>query len=108
MATEIRFPVVLDDSQAAKDLMDLQRKIIRTRDALNKSSQTKLDLGKQLKEAEVNADATAAKVKALRNQLAEYRALVRNPGSDPLKNAMAVMGQKQVQEQLSEAEKQLC
>ena len=107
MATEIRFPVVLDDSQAAKDLMDLQRKIIRTRDALNKSSQTKLDLGKQLKEAEVNADATAAKVKALRNQLAEYRALVRNPGSDPLKNAMAVMGQKQVQEQLSEAEKQL-
>ena len=107
MATEIRFPVVLDDSQAAKDLMDLQRKIIRTRDALNKSSQTKLDLGKQLKEAEVNADATAAKVKALRNQLAEYRALVRNPGSDPLKNVMAVMGQKQVQEQLSEAEKQL-
>ena len=70
-------------------------------------SQKKLALGDQLRDAEASAEATAAKVRALRNQLAEYREIARNPGSDPLKNVMAVMGQKQVQEQLSEAEQLL-
>ena len=70
-------------------------------------SQKKLALGDQLRDAEASAEATAVKVRVLRNQLAEYREIARNPGSDPLKNAMAVMGQKQVREQLSEAEQLL-
>lgn len=71
---EIRFPVTIDDSQAAKDLQRLQQKILKLRDAVDKASQTKLDLGAQLKEAEANAEATAAKVKELKEQLATYDA----------------------------------
>lgn len=101
---ELRFPVEIDDKQASKDLQKLQQNIIRTGRELEKMSQTKLDLGAQLKDAQANLDGTTAKVKQLRAQLAEYQSLARNLGSDPKKNIMAITGQGQVKNQLGEAE----
>lgn len=42
------------------------------KDNIDSASQKKLDFGKQLEEAKTNADATAAKVKELKEQLATY------------------------------------
>lgn len=42
------------------------------KDNIDSASQKKLDFGKQLKEAEANAEATAAKVKELKEQLETY------------------------------------
>lgn len=69
---ELKYQVDIDNSKAGRQLAALNRAITSLQDNIEATSKKKLDLGKRLEEAETNADATAVKVKELKDQLATY------------------------------------
>lgn len=71
MATELRFPVELDDSQASKDLDKLVSKIGKLKDSMAKTEAARTPIVNQLKEAQTEADETRARIEELKSALAE-------------------------------------
>ena len=71
MATELRFPVEIDDSQAAKELNKLESKIGKLKDSIAKAESSRTPIVEQLKEAQDAAVKAYARVEELKAALAE-------------------------------------
>lgn len=71
MATELRFPVEIDDSQAAKELNKLESKIGKLKDSIAKAEISRTPIVEQLKEAQDAAVKAYARVEELKAALAE-------------------------------------
>ncbi len=71
MATEMRFPVTIDDSQAAKELNKLESKIGRLKDSIAKAESSRTPIVEQLKEAQDAAVKAYNRVEELKAALAE-------------------------------------
>ena len=71
MATELRFPVEIDDSQAAKELNKLESKIGKLKDSIAKTESSRTPIVEQLKEAQDAAVKAYARVEELKAALAE-------------------------------------
>ena len=71
MATELRFPVEIDDSQAAKELNKLESKIGKLKDSIAKTESSRTPIVEQLKEAQDAAVKAYNRVGALKAALAE-------------------------------------
>lgn len=71
MATELRFPVEIDDSQAAKELNKLESKIGKLKDCIAKAESSRTPIVEQLKEAQDAAVKAYARVEELKAALAE-------------------------------------
>lgn len=70
MATEMRFPVTIDDSQAAKELNKLESKIGKLKDSMAKTESSRTPIVEQLKEAQDAASEALNSVEALKASLA--------------------------------------
>ena len=70
MATEIRFPVVLDDSQAAKDLDKLVNRMDKLKESIAKNESARAPIVEQLKEAQDAAVEAYNRVEQLKAALA--------------------------------------
>ena len=71
MAAELRFPVEIDDSQAAKELNKLESKIGKLKDSIAKAESSRTPIVEQLKEAQDAAVKAYARVEELKAALAE-------------------------------------
>lgn len=71
MAAELRFPVEIDDSQAAKKLNKLESKIGKLKDSIAKAESSRTPIVEQLKEAQDAAVKAYARVEELKAALAE-------------------------------------
>ena len=71
MATELRFPVEIDDSQAAKELNKLESKIGKLKDSIAKAESSRTPIVEQLKEAQDAAVKAHDRVEELKAALAE-------------------------------------
>lgn len=71
MAKEMRFPVTIDDSQAAKELNKLESKIGKLKDSIAKAESSRTPIVEQLKEAQDAATKALDRVEALKASLAE-------------------------------------
>lgn len=71
MAKEMRFPVTIDDSQAAKELNKLESKIGKLKDSIAKAESSRTPIVEQLKEAQDAAVKAYARVEELKAALAE-------------------------------------
>lgn len=70
MAKEMRFPVTIDDSQAAKELNKLESKIGKLKDSIAKAESSRTPIVEQLKEAQDAAVKANNRVEALKASLA--------------------------------------
>lgn len=71
MAAELRFPVEIDDSQAAKELNKLESKIGRLKDSIAKAESSRTPIVEHLKEAQDAAVKAYNRVEELKAALAE-------------------------------------
>ena len=106
MATEMRFPVEIDDSQAAKELNKLESKIGKLKDSIAKTESSRTPIVEQLKEAQDAAVEAYDRVEALKAALAESEYKTSAEGvTDPDTFYAELQNQKQIKAELAEQEK---
>ena len=106
MATELRFPVEIDDSQAAKELNQLESKIGKLKDSIAKAESSRTPIVEQLKEAQDAAVKAYARVEELKAALAESEYKTSAEGvTDPDTFYAELQNQKQIKTELAEQEK---
>ena len=106
MATEMRFPVTIDDSQAAKELNKLESKIGKLKDSIAKAESSRTPIVEQLKEAQDAAVKAYARVEELKSALAESEYKTSPEGlTDPDTFYAELQKQAQIKAELAEQEK---
>lgn len=106
MATELRFPVEIDDSQAAKELNKLESKIGKLKDSIAKAESSRTPIVEQLKEAQDAAVKAYARVEELKAALAESEYKTSPAGvTDPDTFYAELQKQAQIKAELAEQEK---
>lgn len=106
MATELRFPVEIDDSQAAKELDKLESKIGKLKDSIAKAESSRAPIVEQLKEAQDAAVEAYNRVEELKAALAESEYKTSAEGvTDPDTFYAELQNQKQIKAELAEQEK---
>lgn len=106
MATELRFPVEIDDSQAAKELNKLESKIGKLKDSIAKAESSRTPIVEQLKEAQDAAVKAYARVEELKAALAESEYKTSPEGlTDPDAFYAELQKQAQIKAELAEQEK---
>lgn len=106
MATEMRFPVTIDDSQAAKELNKLESKIGKLKDSIAKTESSRTPIVEQLKEAQDAAVKAHDRVEELKAALAESEYKTSAEGvTDPDTFYAELQNQKQIKAELAEQEK---
>lgn len=106
MATELRFPVEIDDSQAAKELNKLESKIGKLKDSIAKAESSRAPIVEQLKEAQDAAVKAYNRVEELKAALAESEYKTSAEGvTDPDTFYAELQNQKQIKAELAEQEK---
>lgn len=106
MATELRFPVEIDDSQAAKELNKLESKIGKLKDSIAKAESSRTPIVEQLKEAQDAAVEAYNRVEKLKAALAESEYKTSAEGvTDPDTFYAELQNQKQIKAELAEQEK---
>ena len=106
MATELRFPVDIDDSQAAKELNKLESKIGKLKDSIAKTESSRTPIVEQLKEAQDAAVKAYDRVEELKAALAESEHKTSAEGvTDPDTFYAELQNQKQIKAELAEQEK---
>lgn len=106
MATEMRFPVEIDDSQAAKELNKLMGKIGKLKDSIAKTEAARTPIANQLKEAQTEAEKARERVEDLKSALAESEYKT-SPGgvTDPDTFNAELEKQMQIKSELAQQEK---
>lgn len=106
MATEMRFPVEIDDSQAAKELNKLMGKIGKLKDSIAKTEASRTPIANQLKEAQTEAEKARERVEDLKSALAESEYKT-SPGgvTDPDTFNAELEKQTQIKSELAQQEK---
>lgn len=106
MATEMRFPVTIDDSQAAKELNKLESKIGKLKDSIAKTESSRTPIVEQLKEAQDAAVKAYNRVEELKAALAESEYKTSPAGvTDPDTFYAELQKQAQIKAELAEQEK---
>lgn len=106
MAAEMRFPVTIDDSQAAKELNKLESKIGKLKDSIAKAESSRAPIVEQLKEAQDAAVKAYNRVEELKAALAESEYKTSPAGAtDPDTFYAELQNQKQIKAELAEQEK---
>lgn len=106
MATEMRFPVTIDDSQAAKELNKLESKIGKLKDSIAKTESSRTPIVEQLKEAQDAAVKAHDRVEELKAALAESEYKTSAEGVTDHDTFYAeLQNQKQIKAELAEQEK---
>lgn len=106
MATELRFPVEIDDSQAAKELNKLESKIGKLKDSIAKTESSRTPIVEQLKEAQDAAVKAYNRVEELKAALAESEYKTSPAGvTDPDTFYAELQKQAQIKAELAEQEK---
>lgn len=106
MATEMRFPVTIDDSQAAKELNKLENKIGKLKDSIAKAESSRAPIVEQLKEAQDAAVKAYNRVEELKAALAESEYKTSAEGvTDPDTFYAELQKQAQIKAELAEHEK---
>ena len=106
MATEMRFQVKIDDSQASKELDKLVNKMDRLREDIAKKESARAPIVEQLKEAQDAAVEAYNRVEELKAALAESEAKTSITGNaDPGTYIAEIQRQAQIKAELAEQEK---
>lgn len=106
MAKEMRFPVTIDDSQAAKELNKLESKIGKLKDSIAKAESSRTPIVEQLKEAQDAAVKAYARVEELKAALAESEYKTSPEGlTDPDTFYAELQRQSEIKAELAEQEK---
>ena len=106
MATELRFPVEIDDSQAAKELNKLESKIGKLKDSIAKAENARTPIVEQLKEAQDAAVKAYARVEELKSALAESEYKTSPEGlTDPDTFYAELQRQSEIKDELTAQEK---
>lgn len=106
MAAELRFPVEIDDSQAAKELNKLESKIGKLKDSIAKAESSRTPIVEQLKEAQDAAVKAYARVEELKAALAESEYKTSPEGlTDPDTFYAELQRQSEIKAELAEQEK---
>lgn len=106
MAKEMRFPVTIDDSQAAKELNKLESKIGKLKDGIAKAESSRTPIVEQLKEAQDAAVKAYARVEELKAALAESEYKTSPEGlTDPDTFYAELQRQSEIKAELAEQEK---
>lgn len=106
MATELRFPVEIDDSQAAKKLNKLESKVGKLKDSIAKAESSRTPIVEQLKEAQDAAVKAYARVEELKAALAESEYKTSPEGlTDPDTFYAELQRQSEIKAELAEQEK---
>lgn len=103
---EMRFPVTIDDSQAAKELNKLESKIGKLKDSIAKTESSRTPIVEQLKEAQDAAVEAYNRVEKLKAALAESEYKTSPEGlTDPDTFYAELQKQAQIKAELAEQEK---
>lgn len=106
MATELRFPVEIDDGQAAKELDKLANKMDKLKENIAKNESARAPIVEQLKEAQDAAVEAYNRVEELKAALAESEAKTSITGNaDPGTYIAEIQRQAQIKAELAEQEK---
>lgn len=106
MATELRFPVEIDDSQAAKELDKLVNKMDKLKENIAKNESARAPMVEQLKEAQDAAVKAYNRVEELKAALAESEYRTSPEGlTDPDTFYAELQRQTQIKAELAEQEK---
>lgn len=106
MATELRFPVEIDDGQAAKELDKLVNKMSKLKESIAKNESARAPIVEQLKEAQDAAVEAYNRVEELKAALAESEAKTSITGNaDPGTYIAEIQRQAQIKAELAEQEK---
>ena len=106
MATELRFPVEIDDGQAAKELDKLVNKMDKLKENIAKNESARAPIVEQLKEAQDAAVEAYNRVEELKAALAESEAKTSITGNaDPGTYIAEIQRQTQIKAELAEQEK---
>lgn len=106
MATELRFPVELDDGQASKELDKLVNKMSKLKESIAKNESARAPIVEQLKEAQDVAVEAYNRVEELKAALAESEAKTSITGNaDPGTYIAEIQRQTQIKAELAEQEK---
>lgn len=106
MATELRFPVEIDDGQAAKELDKLANKMDKLKENIAKNESARAPIVEQLKEAQDAAVEAYNRVEELKAALAESEAKTSITGNaDPGTYIAEIQRQTQIKAELAEQEK---
>lgn len=106
MATELRFPVEIDDGQAAKELDKLVSKMDKLKENIAKNESARAPIVEQLKEAQDAAVEAYNRVEELKAALAESEAKTSITGNaDPGTYIAEIQRQTQIKAELAEQEK---
>lgn len=106
MATELRFPVELDDGQASKELDNLVNKMNKLKESIAKNESARAPIVEQLKEAQDAAVEAYNRVEELKAALAESEAKTSITGNaDPGTYIAEIQRQAQIKAELAEQEK---
>lgn len=106
MATELRFPVELDDGQASKELDKLVNKMSKLKESIAKNESARAPIVEQLKEAQDAAVEAYNRVEELKAALAESEAKTSITGNaDPGTYIAEIQRQTQIKAELAEQEK---
>ena len=106
MATELRFPVELDDGQASKELDKLVNKMSKLKESIAKNESARAPIVEQLKEAQDAAVEAYNRVEELKAALAESEAKTSITGNaDPGTYIAEMQRQTQIKAELAEQEK---
>lgn len=106
MATELRFPVELDDGQASKELDKLVNKMSKLKESIAKNESARAPIVEQLKEAQDAAVEAYNRVEELKAALAESEAKTSITGNaDPGTYIAEIQRQAQIKAELAEQEK---
>ena len=82
-AGEIRFNTKIDNSQAQKDLDDLNRKIRKANEDISRDENAKLPLTNQARELGAQLDEAVAKLEKLKGKQQEVSQIMANSSADP-------------------------
>lgn len=106
MATELRFPVEIDDGQAAKELDKLANKMDKLKENIAKNESARAPIVEQLKETQDAAVEAYNRVEELKAALAESEAKTSITGNaDPGTYIAEIQRQAQIKAELAEQEK---
>lgn len=106
MATELRFPVEIDDGQAAKELDKLANKMDKLKENIVKNESARAPIVEQLKEAQDAAVEAYNRVEELKAALVESEARTSITGNaDPGTYIAEIQRQTQIKAELAEQEK---
>lgn len=106
MATELRFPVEIDSSQAAKELNKVERDIQKLQESIGKNEAKRAPIVEQLKAAQEEATKTYNEIEKLKSALAESEAKTAvTENVDPQTWLNESQRQEEIKVQLAEQEK---